>query len=85
MLGGVHVGEGVVAAHIASAQQVPSVAVQGRVRCGVTHERHDGLAGRLQRPRGAPRVLQDVQADLSRLRAGANGMSTCARKWPSSA
>jgi hypothetical protein len=43
------------------------VAVEGAVWGGVAHECQDGLAHGQQRPRGAPRGLQDVQADLARL------------------
>ncbi len=43
------------------------VAVERAVRRGVRHERLDGLAHRMQRPGGAPRVLKDVQADLAGL------------------
>ncbi len=65
----VHARERVVPAHVARAQQVPRVAVERRVRGGIAHERDYGLARRLQRPGRAPCVLQDVQADLARLRA----------------
>lgn len=43
------------------------VAVERAVRRGVAHQRHHRLAHAVQRPGGAPRRLEDVEADLPRL------------------
>lgn len=43
------------------------VAVERRVGGRVAHEREHRLADAVQRPRGAPRRLEDVEADLARL------------------
>ncbi len=45
MLCSVHARERVVAAHIAGAEQVASVAVERRIGRGITHEGHNRLAG----------------------------------------
>lgn len=75
VLHGVAARHGVVAQHVAGAQQVASVAVERRVGCRVREQRQDGAAHALQRPRRAPRVLQNVQANLAGLH-GADGVST---------
>lgn len=42
----------IVPQRIASSQQIPSIAVQRRVRCCMRHERQDGSTHTLQRPSG---------------------------------
>ena len=68
MLDSIHAGHGCIAAQVLSPQQVAGVAVQGGVRSGRREQRQHSAAHCLQRPGGAPRGLQDVQADLSGLR-----------------
>ncbi len=67
MLRGVHLSQRVVAARVAIAQQVASVAVERAIWRRVRHERQYGLAHRLQGPGWAPGCLEDIKADLAGL------------------
>ena len=69
VLCGVHLGQGVEAAHVPVAQQIAGVAVERAVRLGGRKQREHRLAHRLERPSRTPRRLEDVQAHLARLRA----------------
>mmetsp|Transcript_10297 Transcript_10297/g.23231 ORF Transcript_10297/g.23231 Transcript_10297/m.23231 type:complete len:230 (+) Transcript_10297:27-716(+) len=66
VLRGVHPRHGLEATDVATAKQVPRIAVQGAVGVGVQHQRHDGAADVLQSPCRAPVGLEDVEAELPR-------------------
>lgn len=64
----VHFGDGTKPAVIPLAQQVARVTVERGVGLRVSEQHEDGATRRLQRPCRRPRVLEDVDADLARLR-----------------
>ena len=81
VLYGVAPGHAVVPQRVARPQQVAGVAVQGRVGRCVCQQRQNGPAHALQRPRRRPRALQDVEANLARLRWGSATAQKVCELW----
>lgn len=67
MLQRVHARHAIITTDVPCTQQVARVAVERAVRRTVAHQRQDGLAHRVQRPRWCPAVFEDIQAYFSSL------------------